>query len=345
MNVPPACSRVLVGMVGALCIFGAACAGGDNGQETSSAAPTLPDTSAGQYRLGMAVHVDDPTENPFWWVVALGAFEAADSFNVDLEVRGDYDSGVQARIVDTMIAERVDGLIVSLADPEAMKPALDQAAAAGIPVITINSGIDSYLEMGALTHVGQSELAAGSAVGDRLASMQLSGKVLCFVQESGNVALEERCDGVEATYTGGEVVRIREDLDYTRFAEMISLISGELEKGGYAAVVTLDAAYSLPSLDAVKAAQADAVVATFDYFPGIAADLRTGVIAFTIDQRPYLQGYTPVQLLAELLRDGTEPEQAQPVETGPFLIDASNVDAVEAESKAIDERALTRFSP
>ena len=345
MNVLSVCSRTLVGMVAALCIFGAGCAGAENGQEaTTSTTTSSPNTSAGQYRLGMVVHKDEPTEPGFWAVVALGAHEAADSYNVDLEVRGDYDPGVQARIVETMIAEGVDGLIVSLADPEALKPALDQAAAAGVPVITINSGIDFYLEMGALTHVGQSELTAGRAVGNRLTSMQLSGNVLCFLSESGNVGLEQRCDGVEATYTGGEVIRIREDLDYTRFAEMISLISGELEKGGYAAVVTLDAGDGRAAADAVKATEVDAVVTTFDFLPPMAEDLRTGEIAFTIDQRGYLQGYTPVQLLAELLRDGRAPEAA-PVETGPFLIDATNIDAVEAESKAIDERAFTRFSP
>ena len=346
-------SRTLVGVVAALCILGAACAGGENGQEAPTAATaadesgavSLSDTLAGQYRLGMVVHVDDPTEVPFWGVVALGAFEAADSFDVDLELRGDFDPGVQARIVEAMIAEGVDGLIVSLADPEAMKPALDQAVAAGVPVITINSGIDSYLEVGALTHVGQSEIAAGRAVGDRLTSMELTGNVLCFVRESDNVGLEERCDGVEATYTGGEVVRIREDLDYTRLAEAISVISGELEKGGYAAVVTLDAVDGRVASDAVKATQVDAVVTTFDFHPEMPEDLRSGDIAFTIDQRAYLQGYTPVQLFAELLRDGTTPQQAKPVETGPFLIDATNVDAVEAESKAIDERILARFSP
>ena len=325
-------------MVAALCILGAACTGEDTGQE-----PT--DTSVSQFRLGMAVHVDEPTGGGFWTVVALGAFEAADSFDVYLELRGDYDPGVQARILETMIADGVDGLIVSLADPEAMKPALDQAAAAGVPVITINSGIDSYLEMGALTHVGQSESAAGRAVGDRLTSMELSGNVLCLVSESDNVGLEQRCDGIEATYAGGDVVRIREELSFTDVAEAISVISGELEKGGYAAVVTLDAPLGRASVDAVKATQVDAVVATFDFYPPMAEDLRTGAIAFTSDQQAYLQGYRSVQLLAEFLRDGTTPDRAQPVETGPFLIDATNIDAVEAESTALDERMFARFSP
>jgi simple sugar transport system substrate-binding protein len=248
---------------------------------------------------------------------------------------------VQARIVETMIAAGVDGLIVSLADPATMKPALDQAAAAGIPVITINSGIDSYRKVGAITHVGQDEEAAGRAVGERLTAMQLSGNILCVIQELDNIGLEQRCEGVEATYTGGEVVPLRKY--QLEAAEAISMISGELEKGGYAAVVTLNGLQGLHALDAVRATQVDAVVTTFDFHPAMAEDLRTGAIAFTIDQRAYLQGYTPVQLLAELLRDGTTPEQAQPVETGPFLIDATNVDAVEAEIEAVYERIDVRF--
>jgi simple sugar transport system substrate-binding protein len=323
-------------------MFGAACGAGESGREATAAAP---DSSAQRFRLGMAVHNEVPTQDPFWTVVALGAFEAADSFNVELELRGDYNPGLQARIVETMIAEGVDGLIVSLPNPEAIEPALDQAAAAGVPVITINSGIDSYREMGALTHVGQYDRAAGRAVGDRLASMQLSGNVLCLIQESGNIALEQRCDGVEATYAGGEVVRIIEDQGFTTTAEAISLISGELEKGGYAAVVTLGPLEGVAAADAVKATQVDAVVTTFDFFPPMVQDLRTGAIAFTVDQQAYLQGYTPVQLLAEFLGDGTTPDQAQPVETGPFLIDATNVDVVAADIEDIYERCRARFEP
>ena len=342
MNASSGYSRVVLGVVAALCIFGPACTAGESDQTASTAATTANEQ---RFRLGMVVHNEVPTQDPFWTVIALGAFEAADSFNVDLELRGDYNPGLQARIVEAMIADGVDGLIVSLPDPEALKPALDQAAAAGVPVITINSGIDSYLEMGALTHVGQYDQAAGGAVGERLTSMQLSGKVLCLVQESGNIALEQRCDGVEETYTGGEIVRIIEDQDFTETAEAISLISGELEKGGYTAVVTLGPLYGQAGVDAVKATQADAVVTSFDFYPPMVEDLRSGAIAFTVDQRAYLQGHTPVQLLAEFLRDGTIPEQAQPVETGPFLIDATNIDVVQAEIEDIYERCRARFEP
>jgi simple sugar transport system substrate-binding protein len=292
----------------------------------------------------MVVHVDEPDLSGFWMVVSLGALEAAEANNVELEIHGDFDPDVQARIVDTLIAGDVDGLIVSLAAPETMKPALGRAAADGIPVVTINSGIEHYLETSALTHVGQDEFVAGRAVGERLTAMGLEGDALCVVQESNNVGLEARCDGVEAAYRGGAVVRVREPLDVTSQADAVALVSRRLEDGDIAAVVTLDLFIGWAAADAVIAAGADAVVTTFDTWPEMFDRIRNGEIAFTIGQQRYLQGSIPVQLLVDYLRNGSKPDRNQPVETGPFIIDATNIDEVAQETEEIDERIGARSS-
>ena len=44
-----------------------------------------------------------------------------------------------------------------MANPDGLESSIKDAVAAGIPVITINSGIDQFREFGAITHVGQSE--------------------------------------------------------------------------------------------------------------------------------------------------------------------------------------------
>ena len=104
MNTPSGYRRTLVGMVAALCILGAACAGGDNDQKASTTPTTTsPDSSAQRFRLAMVVHKDEPTIVNFWNEVALGAVEAAEQVDVDVEIRGDDDPEVQARIVETMI--------------------------------------------------------------------------------------------------------------------------------------------------------------------------------------------------------------------------------------------------
>jgi len=46
--------------------------------------------------------------------------------------------------VEDYVAAKVDGIIVSLANPDALRDAVKKAVAAGIPVITINSGVGVY---------------------------------------------------------------------------------------------------------------------------------------------------------------------------------------------------------
>lgn len=343
--------RALRWLVVVLCTLCPACGGGE-AEPATTAAPSsagaattsIPDVSARRLRLGLVVHADAPEHTlHFWPTVLLGALEAAEDHDVDLEIRGDFDSAVQARIVDTLIADGVDGLIVSLPDLHALKPALDRAASAGIPVITINSGIEHYLETTALTHVGQFDSAAGRLVGDRLTTMRVRGDVLCVILEADNVALEERCDGVEETYPNGTVVRLRMQWELVDLASMISAISRELEGGEFAAVVSLDLAAGSAAADAVRAAQTDTVLTTFDVVPEALEAIRSGELALTVDQQPYLQGSLPVQLLVDYLRDGSVPDRTQPVETGPRLVDSTNVDEVAAESARMAARIAARF--
>ncbi len=55
-----------------------------------------------------------------------------------------------------------------MANPDGLENSIKAAVAAGVPVITINSGIDQWQDFGAITHVGQSETIAGQAAGEQL---------------------------------------------------------------------------------------------------------------------------------------------------------------------------------
>ena len=105
------------------------------------------------------------------------------------------------------IAAGSNGLGVSLADPAAVESAVLAAVAAGIPVITLNSGVDLFKELGALTHVGQTEIVAGNGAGERFNALGAT-KVLCARQEQSNVGLEQRCEGLAETFSGEVVSRV-----------------------------------------------------------------------------------------------------------------------------------------
>ena len=90
---------------------------------------------------------------------------------------------------------------MSIPDGDALGPSIERAVAAGIPVISMNSGSDVAAELGALLHVGQSEYDAGLAAGQELASMG-GTNAICVNQEVGNVSLDLRCAGFEEGFGG-----------------------------------------------------------------------------------------------------------------------------------------------
>jgi simple sugar transport system substrate-binding protein len=71
---------------------------------------------------------------------------------------------------------------------------------------------------------------------------------------------------------------------------------------------------------------AGALLGTVDLDPSTIDAIRAGTCAFAVDQQPYLQGYLPVTLLD--LESNYLLRMAADVQTGPFFVDASNLDQV-----------------
>src|SRR3954451_12552398 len=154
---------------------------------------------AGDIRIDVITHA--APGDSFWDVVKAGAVQAGKDEKVDLHYQSDPDVGKQATLIDNAVAAGTDGLVVSMANPDGLKNSIKAAVAAGVPVVTINSGIDQWKQYGAITHVGQSETLAGQAAGQRLSDDGLKN-VLCVIQEAGNVGLEQRCAGAKSKFSG-----------------------------------------------------------------------------------------------------------------------------------------------
>jgi simple sugar transport system substrate-binding protein len=135
--------------------------------------------------------------DPFWSVVVNGARAAARDLGVDVQYQApaSFDMIEQANLIRATTAARPHGLVVSIPDPDALGPAIAAALAAGIPVLSINSGADVYRELGVLAHVGQTEYEAGYAGGERLAAAGVR-RALCINHEVGNTAQDQRCRGL-----------------------------------------------------------------------------------------------------------------------------------------------------
>ena len=265
--------------------------------------------------------------DPFWSVVKNGVERAAKDTgaNVDYRAPETFDMVAMSQLIDAAVNQEPDGLVVSMPDADALGPSVEKAVAAGIPVISMNSGSDVAKELGALLHVGQSEFDAGKIAGAKMA--ELGGtKGLCINHEVGNVSLDQRCAGFEEGF-GGEVVVLPTTNDPT---EIESKVQAALDSDGdIDTVMALGASLAgEPAVAAVKGMgkSGEVKIGSFDLSGSYLESVAAGDAEFAIDQQQYLQGYLPVVFLALHAEYGLMPGGDVP--SGPNLITADKAEQV-----------------
>ncbi len=275
--------------------------------------------------ITIAVVTHGKPGDAFWDIVKTGADQAGKDLGVKVTYSGDGDPAQQSQLIDNAVAQGVDGLVVSMANPDGVRDSVEKAVSAGIPVITINSGLERSKEFGAITHVGQSESLAGEAAGEKLAEAGLT-KVLCVVHEAGNVGLEARCDGVRKTL-GGTVENLQ--VDVSNAADAQNTIKSKLMADqSVDGVITLNPVVAKAAIQAKQEAGRDVTLATFDVSADICDAIISGDLLFAVDQQPYLQGYLPVQFIALKIRNGNDVGGGQPVYSGPGFVTKENAEQV-----------------
>ena len=239
--------------------------------------------------------------DPFWSVVQNGVAAAGEDLGVTVEYQAPqtFDMVAMAQLIDAAVASEPDGLVVSIPDAEALGPSIEAAVAAGIPVISMNSGSDVAADLGVMTHVGQTEYEAGFGGGERMAEAGVT-MALCVNQEVGNVALDLRCQGFTDAMTaaGGTVEVLAVEIsDPTGAQQAIeAALTADPEINGILTLGPTGAAPAMAALESLGDA-ANVQLATFDLSPEVLEAIRDGNMLFAIDQQQYLQGYLPVVLL------------------------------------------------
>lgn len=297
----------------------AACSGpAAENTTTQTAGPTGTLTSVSVVTHGSA-------GDAFWNVVKNGAAAAGKQLGVKVDYQSSGDPTQQAKLIDNAVAQGVGGLVVSMANPDALRPSIQKAVAAGIPVVTINSGEAQSASVGAIGHVGQSEESAGEGAGKRLAAAG-KHKLLCVIHEAGNIGDNQRCDGATKGF-GGSATTLQVDINNPTDAQ--SRIKGALDADhSIDAVLTLNSQVAARAVAAVGESGSTAQVATFDLNSEVVDAIKSGKLLFAIDQQQYEQGYLPIVMLQLYKSNRNTVGGGAPVQTGPAFVDKDNVDAI-----------------
>lgn len=306
----------VVGVLAAAALVLSACSG--TGKEETGASSDTKD-------LHYAVVTHSGPGDAFWDRVKSGAEQAGEDYGVTVDYSSDPDPAKQSQLIDAAVADNVDGIVVSMANPDGLQDSIEAAVAAGVPVVTINSGYESWKAFGAITHIGQSETVAGEAVGERLKEEGFSN-TLCVIQEAGNIGLEERCGAVAKT-AGGKVENLQ--VDGTDDNAVQATITSKLQADpSIDAVITLGGQYAIDAVAAVDQAGSDAKVGTFDLSEDVINEIKAGHILFAVDQQPYVQGYLGVTALYLKSINGNDVGGGQAINSGPAFVTADNADQV-----------------
>jgi len=293
--------------------------------------------SAQQQPLRFVVVVHGQASDPFWSVVKNGVDAAGKDLGVGVEYQspGTFDMVAMSQLIDAAVATKPDGLVVSIPDSAALGPAIRRAVAAGIPVVSINSGSDVASGLGVMTHIGQTEREAGFGGGQRMAASGVK-HALCVNQEVGNVALDLRCAGfTDAMTEGGATVdvlgvNLSDPTDSQQRVQ--AALSADPTIDG---VLTLGPTGAKPALAALQAMGklGDIKLATFDLSPEVLDALQAGQMLYAIDQQQFEQGYLPIVLL-KLYATNLNTIANPVLMTGPGFVTADNAARVIALSKA-----------
>lgn len=291
----------------------------------------------------------------FWVIAEAGARQAAEDFDVNVEVRMPPDGvGDQKRMVEELLAMQVDGMAISPIDPTNQTDLLNEAAEQTILITHDSDAPDSNRRC----YVGMSNYDAGRMCGELVKeAMPEGGSVMIFVGriEQDNARLRRqgvidelmnRSHDPERFDPPGEVIEAPGESDYvilgTRTDNFDFAAAKALAETALAANEDLGCmvglfAYNPPyMLEALKAADrvGQVKLVGFDEADETLQAIQDGECYGTVVQNPYRYGYESVRILAGLARgdESVLPE-------GGFLdipaqkITAENVDAFWAELK------------
>jgi simple sugar transport system substrate-binding protein len=246
--------------------------------------------------------VNHATTNPFFIPARYGIGDACNVFKVFSTWTGSRksDVGEMVSAMNRAIHMKVDGIAVSVIDPVLFDEPTKRALDAGIPVVAYNA--DGGRDNKRLAYVGQDLYQAGLQFGARIAELVHEGDVFLFIATPGQLNIQPRIDGARDALrdsgkpitahvvgTGALVGDERTKVEQTFLAHRTLRGMFAVDAGSTQGVAEVMRRHALHTRG-VRAGG-------FDLLPATLRAIDDGVLDFTIDQQPYLQGFLPIQQL------------------------------------------------
>ncbi|GHC90848.1 ribose ABC transporter substrate-binding protein [Pseudorhodoferax aquiterrae] len=235
-------------------------------------------------------------------------------------IKDETDAAAQIRIVEQMVAQKVDALVIAPADSKALVPAIKAAADKGVLIVNIDNRLDAAAlkEKGlSVPFVGPDNRAGAKLVGDALAKTLKAGDKVGIIE------------GVSTTFNAQQRTLGYQDAMKAAGITVVGVQSGqwEIDKGNQVASSMLrehpdlkallagNDSMALGAVAAVKAAGKTGKVAVvgYDNISAIKPMLQDGRVLATADQFAAKQAVFGIETALKALAAKT-PQSAMPAE-------------------------------
>ncbi|WP_069999098.1 ABC transporter substrate-binding protein [Cellulosilyticum sp. I15G10I2] len=270
-------------------------------------------------------------ESPYWEAIRAGAEKAAKDYDVNILIEAPKSPpptalNEQLNLFRNALATMPPAVILSALDTEAFTPYLEQAQEQNIPVIALDSNVDSPIIR---ISVATDNYKAGELAAHRLAELVGGkGKVGILTHRTGITSALNRRSGFVITlvekYPDIEILPIQYGIGTTE-----SLIEGAKTllmenpdiKGIFgtnrdATEVIINTAKELGKIDSLK-------IIGFDASKMISEAIRKGIVSGAIAQDPVNMGYKAVE---SAIKASAGEDLPVFINTGFFWYDSSNID-------------------
>lgn len=311
--------------------------GGSKPQEAApasapEAASPVPAPAPAGERKEIAV-IPKGLAHQFWLTVKAGAEAGGAEFGYDIVWQGPEKETLVAKqisIVQDMISRKVAAIVMAACDANALVPTIQQALDAKIPVITIDSGVNSELP---LSFVATDNIAGAKAAADTLSKLLGgNGKVglIPFVPGAATSELREQGfkEGLTA-HPGLQLVSTQYCQSDVAKAMQITqdMMTANPDLGG---IFAANEAAAIGAAQAIRAAgkAGQVKLVAFDAAEEEVAALNEGVVQALIVQSPFNMGYLGVKA-AHAAVNGQPVEKR--IDTGVTVVTQENLESPEVQ--------------
>ncbi|MFC5451356.1 substrate-binding domain-containing protein [Paenibacillus aestuarii] len=266
-------------------------------------------------------------EGDYWKTVKMGAEVAAKEFDVTLDFRAPGDEADvkgQIALVEQSISIRPDAIVLAANDYNDLSDVVDQAAHAGIPVITIDSAVNSK---SIRSFIGANNYEAGQLAGKQLVKLiGASGDIAIVSFKQGERNAEQREQGLLEEITKYPNIKVLDKVYSLTDRELAGQLTWQIiqQFPQLDGIIALNEISSIGVADEIQnlGLQGKVKIITFDNTSDELELLQEGVIQSTIVQNPFSIGYLGVKNAVDALKGR---KIANRVDTGFRAIDLDNM--------------------